>query len=144
MVSIAELPFITKTLIPRQRDFIVWRGRILEPILSRVDKKVQVVCATAGYGKTALLTQFAAETDLPLCWYSFSPEDHDPVSILRYCVYSVRALYPEFGASCISLIKGRANVDLHTLAGRFTTDLHNDLSGRLVLVFDDVHWTDGK
>lgn len=144
MVSTAELPFITKTLIPRQRDIIVRRGRILEPILSRVNKKAQVVCAPAGYGKTALLTQFAAETDLPLCWYSFSPEDYDPISLLRYCVYSVRAVYPEFGASCISLLKGGANVDLHTLVGLLTTDLHNDLSGRLVFVFDDVHWADGK
>ena len=97
MVTTAELPFITKTLIPRQRDLIVRRGRILEPMLARVDKKVQVVYAPAGYGKTALLTQFADETELPVCWYSFSPEEHDPVSILRYCVYSIRALYPDFG-----------------------------------------------
>ena len=56
MVTTAELPFITKTLIPRQRELIVRRGRILEPMLARVDKKVQAVCAPAGYGKTALLT----------------------------------------------------------------------------------------
>ena len=144
MVTTAELPFITKTLIPRQRDLIVRRGRILEPMLARVDKNVQVVCAPAGYGKTALLTQFADETELPICWYSFSPQDHDPVSILRYCVYSIRALYPDFGASCISLLRGGSNVDLHTLAGLFVTELHSNVSGWLVYVFDDVHWTDGK
>ena len=69
MVTTAELPFITKTLIPRQRELIVRRGRILEPMLARVDKKVQAVCAPAGYGKTALLTQCADETELPICWY---------------------------------------------------------------------------
>ena len=149
MVTTAELPFITKTLIPRQRELIVRRGRILEPMLARVDKKVQAVCAPAGYGKTALLTQFADETELPICWYSFAPEDHDPVSILRYCVYSIRALYPDFGVSCISLLKSGSNVVLHTLAGLFITELHSNVcnvcnvSGRLVYVFDDVHWING-
>ena len=144
MVTTAELPFITKTFIPRQRELIVRRGRILEPMLARVDKKVQAVCAPAGYGKTALLTQFADETELPICWYSFAPEDHDPVSILRYCVYSIRALYPDFGVSCISLLKSGSNVVLHTLAGLFITELHSNVSGRLVYVFDDVHWINGK
>ena len=144
MVTTTELPYITKTLIPRQRNFIVRRDRILEPMLERVDKKVQTVCAPAGYGKTALLAQFSDETELPICWYSFSPEDHDPISILRYCIYSIRAMYPDFGASCISLLKSGANVDLYTLAGLFITELHSNVSDRLVYVFDDVHWTDGK
>ena len=88
----------------------------------------KAVCAPAGYGKTALLTQFADETELPICWYSLAPEDHDPVSILRYCVYSIRALYPDFGVSCISLLKSGSNVVLHTLAGLFITELHSNVS----------------
>ncbi len=144
MVSTAELPFITKVLIPRRRDYAVRRDRLLGPMLGRVDKKAQMVCAPAGYGKTGLLVEFAAEVDLPLCWYSFSPEDRDPISFLRYCVHSIRAKYREFGATCISLLRSATNVDQHTLTGLFTTSLHNDLPGRLVFVFDDVHWADGK
>ena len=144
MVSTSELPFITKTLIPKRRDHIVRRERILRPMLSRVDKKVQVVCAPAGYGKTALLTEFAAEVGPRLCWYSFSPEDRDPASFLRYCVHSVNAIDPSFGASIISFLRGDANPDQNSLVGLFTTALHSELSGRLVFAFDDVHWIDGK
>jgi len=144
MVTTPEIPFITKVLIPRRRDYTVRRDRLLGPMTERVDKKVQVVCAPAGYGKTALLVDFADAVGLQICWYSFSPEDHDPISFLRYCVQSVRARYPEFGASCISLLRGTAKVDQHSLVGMLTTELHNELSDRLVFMFDDVHWTDGK
>ena len=53
-----EIPFITKSLIPKQRDHIVRRGRLIEPMMARLDKRVQIVCAPAGYGKTALLVEF--------------------------------------------------------------------------------------
>ncbi len=99
MVTTPEIPFITKVMIPRRRDFTVRRDRLLGPMSEQVDKKVQVVSAPAGYGKTALLVDFADAFGLQICWYSFSPEDHDPVSFLRYCVQSVRARYPEFGVN---------------------------------------------
>ena len=144
MLSPSELPFVTKILIPRRRDHIIRRDRLVDDMMSAVNKKVQVVYAPAGYGKTALLVEFASQIDLPLCWYSFSPEDHDPLSFLRYCVRSVRARCPDFGVSSPSLMKSGLDVDRHTLIGLITTCLHDDISGSLIFMFDDVHWIQEK
>ena len=144
MLSTAELPFITKTLIPKGRDYIVRRDRLLDPLKSRLNKKVQIIYATAGYGKTALLVEFASGVDLPLSWYSFSPEDHEPLSFLRYCVHAVRARFPDFGASILSLLISGSSTDWRSLLGLFITALHSEVSGRLIFVFDDVHWTQKK
>ena len=139
MLPTTELPFITKILVPKMRDHMVRRRRLLDRLTEGVNKKAQVVCAPAGYGKTALLVEFAAEVGLPLCWYSFSPEDRDPVRFLRYCVQAVRARFPDFGESCPSLLKGGLTDDRLTVLGLFTSSLHNDIPGRLIFVFDDVH-----
>lgn len=144
MVSALELPFVTKILVPNLRDFMVRRSSLLELLMSRIDKRVQLVCAPAGYGKTALLVKFGAELDAPPCWYSFSPEDRDVVSFIRSCVHAVRVRFPDFGAQCISLLRGTVDPDAHSIIGWFTTSLHNDLSEHLVFVFDDVHWVQGS
>lgn len=139
-----ELPFVTKVIVPKRRDHEVGRDRLVGPMRAAVGKKAQIVCAPAGYGKTALLVEFVAESDLPVCWYSFSPEDYDPVSFLRYCLQSVRATYAGFASSYPALLRGGANLDWRTQLGFFVSALQSDLDGRLVFVLDDLHWVHGK
>jgi LuxR family maltose regulon positive regulatory protein len=139
-----ELPFITKVLIPKGRDHLVRRGRLLDPMNASLNKKAQVVCAPAGYGKTALLAQFARELELPIFWYSFTPEDYDPVSFLRYCVHSVRSTFPDFGAACLPHLGNNLDTDRHTQFGFFISSLLNDIYGQVVFIFDDLHWIQGK
>ena len=138
-----ELPFITKVLIPRRRDYILHRVRLLKSMKAGLHKKVQVICAPAGYGKTALLVEFASELDLPVCWYSFAPEDHDPITLLRYCLHSIRTRFVDFGNDYRSLLRDSIGADWHTQVGFFISALHSDITGQLVLVFDDL-WIHGK
>jgi LuxR family maltose regulon positive regulatory protein len=139
-----ELPFITKVLIPAERDHIVRRGRLLDPMKASLHKKAQVVCAPAGYGKTALLAQFAREIELPKFWYSFTPEDYDPASFLRYCLHSVRSAFPKFGATCLPHLGNGLDTDWHIQFGLFVSSLLNDIYGQAVFTFDDLHWIQGK
>jgi LuxR family transcriptional regulator, maltose regulon positive regulatory protein len=144
MLQTMELPFITKVLIPKGLDHIVRRGRLLDLMKANVSKKAQVVCAPAGYGKTALLSEFARELELPTSWYSFTPEDHDPMSFLRYCVRSVRSVFPNFGAACLPQLGNGMNTDRNTQFGFFISSLLNDIYGQVVFIFDDLHWIQGK
>lgn len=143
-LKITELPFITKVLVPKRRDYIVSRHRLLDPMFARVTSKAQVVYAPAGYGKTALLVEFASGAGLPVCWHSFTQEDHDPVSFLRYCLRSIRINAPDFGADYPSLTRSTVDSDWKTQIGLFVSALHSDILGRIVFVFDDLHWIHGK
>ena len=144
MLQTMELPFITKVLIPTERDHIVRRGRLLDPMKAGLHKKAPVVCAPAGYGKTALLAEFAREIELPIFWYSFTPEDYDPVSFLRYSVHSVCSVFPKFGDACLPHLGNGLDTDWHTQFGLFITSLHSDIYGQAVFVFDDLHWIQGR
>ena len=48
-----------------------------------------LIAAPAGYGKTTLAVQWAAQLDQPVTWLALEEADDDP---LRFCTYLVAAL----------------------------------------------------
>ena len=98
----------------------------------------------AGYGKSALLVEMISELNFPACWYSFSPEDNDPQMFVRYCVQSIRTISPNFGMSYRTLTRTGSNSDWRTQCGFLVSALESDIEGQFALLFDDLHWIDGK
>ena len=68
----------TRITIPRRRNDLVARPRLLELIHELSEHKLILVTAPAGYGKTSLLVDFSAQTQLPVCWYSINSLDLEP------------------------------------------------------------------
>ena len=139
-----QLPFITRVQPPKRRDHNVHRKRLIKSVSDNLSKKVQVVTAPAGYGKTALLVQLASELDLPTCWYSFAPEDNDPESLLRFCLHSIRTRFPEFGATYRPLTKNGLETDWLTQCGLLVSAIDTDIDDDFIWFFDDLHWIEGK
>jgi LuxR family maltose regulon positive regulatory protein len=50
------------------------------------DKALVLVSAPAGFGKTTLLAEWAAQADLTLAWLSLDEGDNDPNRFLRYVI----------------------------------------------------------
>ena len=60
------------TLVATLREVILNDGPYAP---SRPVKKLVLLCAPAGYGKTTLLADFAASAPLPCCWYFLEHTD---------------------------------------------------------------------
>ena len=67
----------TKILVPRRRDEILPRQRLLELLYELLDLRLIILAAPAGYGKTSLLVDFVHFARLPACWFSLDPLDQD-------------------------------------------------------------------
>src|SRR5919106_72239 len=143
-LEFAELPFITRVIVPKRRENKVRRHHLLEAIESRINRKAQVIFAPAGYGKTSLLVDFVNETPLTVCWYSFAPEDSDPSSFFRYCLQSVRNNIEGFGDDYLALLRDPHNSDWRSQLGFFVNALQQHGTQHLIFAFDDVHWVQGK
>lgn len=111
---------------------------------ARTNRRVQVVSGPAGYGKTSLLVDLVDEATFPVCWYSFAPEDSDPSIFLRYCLRSVRNQIEDFPVDYITHSPDSYQADWRVGLGLFINALESEISGRLIFVFDDVHWIQGK
>lgn len=144
MVTTSGLPYITKTCIPKRSGHAVHRERLSRALMAGLGKKVQIIWAPAGNGKTALLVDVVSGLQTPVCWYSFSPDESDPSTFLQLCLRAVRTEIAGFGDQYRPLVGGDFGMDPRELMGFFISALHSDVESQIVFVFDDVHWLEGK
>ena len=87
---------MTKIRIPRRRHDLLLRHRLIDAIHTHLDRKLILISAPAGYGKTTLLTEFANDTELPVCWYTLDPFDRDFHIFLEHMIGAIAHRFPAF------------------------------------------------
>jgi LuxR family maltose regulon positive regulatory protein len=134
---------ITKVLLPRKQPGLLHRQRLVDFIHEHIDRKLILVSASAGYGKTSLLVDFAHDADLPVCWYSVDEADHDPRVFLEYLMASICQQFPDFGRRTKSALAtmAEANGQLKTLVSALVNDIH-DIPDYFAVIIDDYHFVD--
>ncbi len=140
MVIMETPPAITKILLPSKRTHLLHRPRLVNFLHEHIDRKLLLVSASAGYGKTSLLIDFAHETPLPVCWYSLDASDADPKIFLQYLIASVRHAFPKFGSRTLGLLENISLTrDVEVIVGALVTEIYENIPGYFVLVLDDYH-----
>ncbi len=84
---------------PRLGEHLLTRGRLITKIehalgRHRSSGDVFLISAPAGYGKSTLLAQWAAESRLPVAWYHVDASDEDPALFLAGFVRALRDRFP--------------------------------------------------
>ena len=132
---------ISKVLPPRRREDVLTRQRLLDRLYDLVDRKLVLVSAPAGYGKTTLLVDFAHDLEHPVCWYALDSSDRDPRVFLEHLVLSLHHRFPDFGERTRQALA--ANLDLTNGAPSVVNALINEIVDVIprwfVLVLDDYH-----
>ncbi len=67
----------TKLFVPPLRPNAVLRSRLLERLNEGLSRKLTLVCAPAGFGKTSLVSQWLAACPRPSAWLSLDARDAD-------------------------------------------------------------------
>ncbi|HET7770207.1 MAG TPA: AAA family ATPase, partial [Chloroflexota bacterium] len=148
-------PFLTKVVTPRVAvDRTLRRERLLERLHAQLapGQRATLVTAPAGYGKTTLLAQFAAEVDALTAWCTLDEHDRDGATLLGYLVAAVAGRVQGFGwrtrGALAALAAGEGvngggrgageTQQLRGAVGTFVTELQG-LDDFLLLVVDDCH-----
>lgn len=137
-------PFLltTKLRIPPQPDRSILRERLtnaLERAISR--RKLTLIAAPAGYGKTTLLAQWAHSSRVPVAWLSLGEEDNDLERFLRYLLAAWEEAQPGVMESPPGLLLGAMMPDVEAVLPA-VVNLASDMPGPVVLVLDDCHLID--
>jgi ATP/maltotriose-dependent transcriptional regulator MalT len=130
----------TKLHVPQPRPGLVSRPELVAELTSAVGRKLTLVCAPAGWGKTIVLSEWHAspEEKRPFAWVSLDRGDDDPVRFWGYLIGALRTVEPTLGETALaSLPAARAE-----LLDAVVAPLINDLAAsaqQVVLVLDEYH-----
>ncbi len=105
-------------------------------------KKLIIIEAQAGQGKTTLAYQFLNSKGHTYIWYQIGPEDSDPVLLLSSLLMNLQANLPGFASPQLTTILNEGSVgpfDLTRCANILLQNLDRYLKNDIYLVFDDLH-----
>lgn len=128
----------TKLFIPQTRANLVPRPRLVERLNAGLDKKLTLVSAPAGFGKTTLVVAWLKQSDLPAAWLSLDEADNDPPRFLTYLVAAIQQVDEGIGSPLMGALQSPQPPAIE----KVMTALLNEIALRsdpLVLVLDDCH-----
>ena len=128
----------TKLYVPPRRSRIVLRPRLDERLNEGLQRRLTLVSAPAGFGKSTLVAEWAAGCGLPVAWLSLDEGDAEPTRFLAYLVEALRTVRPGVGEGVLAALGSPQPPPVEATL----TPLVNELSALprdIVLVLDDYH-----
>ncbi|MEN8240422.1 MAG: LuxR C-terminal-related transcriptional regulator [Chloroflexota bacterium] len=143
----------TKLFIPSTRSEIVPRPRLNERLDEGLHRKLTLISAPAGFGKTTLVTEWLdnlqgdvkneTQAKNKIAWLSLDKRDSASTRFLTYLVAALQTLAPNIGEGVLGMLQSpqppSAETILTTLLNEITT-----ISDNFTLVLDDYHVIDAK
>lgn len=140
----AEVLLYTKLAVPLKRSVSVARSRLLtqanEHLLDGAEflRKLTLVSAPAGYGKTVMVSEWLQGAGFPVAWLSLDESDNDPNRFMAYFIAAIQSVHAEFGKSIQAMIQTPQPPPMEVLLTIFVNELVF-LPSLLSLVLDDYH-----
>src|SRR5438477_11314383 len=95
----------TKLYIPPPPPKVVLRPRLIERLNEGLHRKLTLISAPAGFGKTTLVSAWVAGCDRPVAWLSLDEGDSDPTRFLTYLVAALRTIAAHIGAGVVGVLQ---------------------------------------
>lgn len=128
----------TKLYVPPPSPRAVSRPHLLELLDAGMSRKLTLVCAPAGFGKSTLLSDWVNACQYPSAWLSLDADDGDISRFLAYLIAALQTISETVGAGVSNLLDATPAPSAESVL----TVLLNSLSSSqsmLVLVLDDYH-----
>ena len=133
----------TKLYIPPLRPNLVARPRLLARMDAGAHGRLTLVSATAGFGKSTLVSTWIAARDQPAAWLALDPDDGEPTRFLVYVIAALQTVAPDLGAAVLARLQSPQPPDATTAL----TALLNEIAAvptPFTLVLDDYHVVDNS
>jgi LuxR family maltose regulon positive regulatory protein len=123
---------------------MVPRSLLIKQLNERIQRKLTLITAPAGYGKTNLASEWTHSlqsedtSNNRITWLSLEEADSEPIRFLSYVIAALQQVAPEIGVGALSLFEMTQSPPINTVLN----ELINDIAGldyHIMLVLDDYH-----
>lgn len=135
----------TKLRPPRLPSNLMRRESLFVRLDEGLDRKLTLLSAPAGFGKTTLigqwLEQIGGTSPAPSArttWVSLDAGDNDPVRFWRYVIVACQMFQPDLGSAGLELLHTLRQPPFEAMLTVFINEL-TQLPGRSILVLEDYH-----
>jgi len=133
----------TKIFIPPPGPKAIFRPRLTKQLSDGLHHKLTLISASAGCGKTTLLSEWIVSCHRPVAWLSLDEEHNEPTRFLMYFISSLQAINADVGVGVLNTLQSPQPPSIDSIL----TMLLNDISTMMksfVFVLDDYHIIDAK
>ncbi len=133
----------TKLYIPGRHPGLLSRPRLVERLNQGAQRKLTLVSAPAGSGKSTLVAEWVAASRRAAAWISLDPGDNNPALFWTYVVTALRTARPDVGESALSWLSSARPPATEWIL----TSLINEITANdqhVTLILDDYHVIDAE
>ncbi|GHO51112.1 LuxR C-terminal-related transcriptional regulator [Ktedonospora formicarum] len=133
----------TKLYLPRLRPNIINRPNLIEQLNEGLHRKLTLISAPAGFGKTSLISSWVRGIGRPTAWLSLDEAENTPTRFLAYLVAALQTIEGTIGEGVLVALHSSQPPPTEMIL----TALLNELTTRsdhFILVLDDYHVIDAK
>jgi LuxR family transcriptional regulator, maltose regulon positive regulatory protein len=122
---------------PIRRDWVVRRA-LTDQLVDAADRRVVLVSAPIGYGKSNLLAQWRSDPReaRPFAWVTVDASDNEPLRLWTYLIEAIRRVEPRMGGTLDNLLKHRGASLQEAVIPQLLDELAI-LPRRIVIVLDE-------
>ncbi len=137
----------TKLYIPPPTPTLVPRTRLVKRLEVGTRRKLTLVSAPAGFGKTTLVSSWVAAVQANsgqrVAWLSLDDKDNDPARFITYLVAALRTIAPEVGGDVLALLQAAQQAAPQAILAALLNDFAA-IPDDFVFVLDDLHVIDAQ
>ncbi|MBK9711308.1 MAG: tetratricopeptide repeat protein [Kouleothrix sp.] len=155
----------TKLYIPPPRPKAVQRPRLIERLDEGLHRKLTLISAPAGFGKTTLVSEWVSERmkdeggsakeeatlhrssfivhPSKVAWLSLDDRDSDPTRFLTYLVAALQTIAATVGAGVLTVLQSPQPPPTESILTALLNDI-TTVPNHFALVLDDYHVIDAK
>ena len=136
----------TKLYVAAPRPKVVLRPRLIDRLNEGLyqsqafSRKLTLISAPAGFGKTTLVSAWTAGCGRPVAWLSLDAGDNDPACFLTYFIAALQTIAPGIGEGILGILQATQSKPppIETLLTTLLNEL-STLPDHPLLVLDDYH-----
>ncbi len=137
---------ITKFGPPSSWRSLVRRQDIHQRLAEGWQRKLVLVCAPAGFGKTTLLAQWYShvkKSGTSACWLSLEGKDREPTRFLLAMIRAIQSVHPDLAKTVSGLVEIRPDAGIDRLVDALINNVAA-FEGTITLFLDDYHEVDNR